>query len=342
VSKNTHFSKTLLFLIGVAAMGIAVVAVQGYTWLVNSVLLGTIIAVVSLPLLRWLRRKGLPSWLALVLTLLVLLVLTIAFVLFMIASVGKLRQSIPTYADQAESLRATIESALVGLGIDPSASGEISDRVDPVQLLTLVLKFLDGAFEGGPNLVVVVLVLIFLLSGSSLLSTKIEELLRLGNDQLARVPAYIRDLQTYVSMTAQLAAITGVLATGWLLVLGVNFPILWGVVTFLLSFIPTVGLFFAMIPPFLLALLEFGWTKALLVIVGYLAADAVVENVIKPKYLGESLNMAPLVLILSVICWTAVLGPLGALLGVPLTMAIKELVLEADEDSQWVAELMSE
>ena len=142
-------------------------------------------------------------------------------------------------------------------------------------------------------------------------------------------------------MTAELAALTGIGATILLLLLGVDFPILWGMLTFLLSFIPTVGLFLAMIPPALLALLEFGPGTALLVVAGYLLIDAVVENVVKPKFLGESLDIAPLVIILSLIFWAAVLSPMGALLTVPLTMAVKELLLEADEDNRWLAELMS-
>jgi predicted PurR-regulated permease PerM len=342
MTKDTHFSKTLLFLVGAAAVGVAVVTMQGYAWLINSVLLGTIIAVVSVPLLRWLERVGLPRWLAFVLTLLILVVLAVAFVLFAMAAVSQLREAIPTYTTQADELRATIESALVGLGFDPSVSQGVLERLDPAQLLAIIVDILESLVEAISNLVVVVLVLAFLLGESLHLSTKMKELLHQGHAQLARVDAYVRDLQRYVGVTAQLSAITGVAATLWLLVLGVDFAVLWGVLTFLLSFIPTVGLFLAMIPPVLLALLEFGWAKALLVVAGYLLADAVVENVIKPKYIGESLNLSPVVVILSLIFWAAVLGPLGALLGVPLTMAVKELVLEADEESQWVAELMSE
>jgi predicted PurR-regulated permease PerM len=116
---------------------------------------------------------------------------------------------------------------------------------------------------------------------------------------------------------------------------------MWGVLALLLNFIPTIGIWIAMIPPIILALLEFGLTKALIVLVGYLLIDALIENVAKPKFLGEGLNLAPVTIILSLIFWAAVLGPLGALLAVPLTLAVKELVLAADEDSRWLAELMS-
>jgi predicted PurR-regulated permease PerM len=187
---------------------------------------------------------------------------------------------------------------------------------------------------------VVVLVVVFLLADYFHLSATVQRQLRLGHTQLASVSKYIRDLRGYVILTAQLAGLTGIGATIFLLILGVDLPILWGVLTFLLSFIPTVGLFLAMILPALLALLEFGTAKALLVVAGFLLIDAVIENVIKPKFLGESLDISPLVIILSLIFWAAVLGPVGALLAVPLTLAVKELVLETDEDSQWVAELM--
>jgi predicted PurR-regulated permease PerM len=181
----------------------------------------------------------------------------------------------------------------------------------------------------------------YLLAESLHLPAKMQRQFRLGHTQLASMSGYIHHLRRYMLLTAELAALTGIGATILLLILGVDFPILWGVLTFLLSFIPTVGLFLALIPPAILALLEFGPGTALLVVAGYLLIDLVVENVVKPKFLGESLDIAPLVIILSVIVWAAVLGSMGALLAVPLTLAIKELLLEADEDNQWVAELMS-
>ena len=341
MSNEAQFSKTLRFLIGVAALGIAVVTMQTYAWLLNSVFLGVIIAVVSVPMLYWLRRKGLSGGLALVITLLVLTLLAIAFALFFVGSVNRLVEAVPSYVEQAESLKATVEGSLAGLGMDTTGVRAVLDLMDPARLLSLIAEALARLAESISNLVVVVLVVAFLLAESLGLPAKVQRQLRLGHTQLGPVSRYIQDLRRYVLLTAQLAAITGIGATLMLLILGVDFPILWGILTFLLSFIPTVGLFLAMIPPALLALLEFGLAKALLVVAGYLLIDAVVENVVKPKFLGESLDMAPVVIILSLIFWAAVLGPMGALLAVPLTMAVKQLVLETDEEARWLAELMS-
>jgi len=341
VSKDAQFSKTLRFLIGVAALGVAVVTMQRYAWLLNEVLLGVIIAIVSVPMLYWLRRKGLSGGLALVITLLILTVLAVAFALFFVGSVNRLVAALPSYVAEAESLKATVESSLAGLGIDTTGVRAVLELMDPARLLSLVADVLASLAESISNLVVVVLVVAFLLAESLDLPAKVQRQLRLGHTQLAPVSEYIQDLRRYVVITTQLGAFTGLAATILLLILGVDLPLLWGVLTFLLSFVPTVGIFLAMIPPFLLALLEFGLAKALLVVVGFLLIDAVVENVAKPKFLGESLDMAPVVIILSLIFWAAVLGPVGALLAVPLTMAVKQLVLETDEQARWLAELMS-
>ena len=338
---NAHFSGTLRFLIGAAAIGIAVVTVQPYAWLLNSVFLGVLIVVIAAPMLYWLGRRGLPGWLALLITLLVLAVIAVALVLFSLASVNRLVEALPRYLAEAESLKETVGSELERLGVNQSNIQALLTLINPRQLLELVAGILAELADVIHNVVIVVLVVAFLLAETMGLSAKTKKQLSLGEARLARVDQLIHDLRRYISITAWLAAATGATVTFLLLILGVDFPLLWGMLTFFLSFIPTVGIFLAMIPPALLALLEFGLAKALIVVAGFLLIDALVENVAKPKYLGEGLDLAPAVVILSLIFWAAVLGPFGALLAVPLTLAFKELVLEADDRNRWLAALMS-
>jgi len=341
MTTNSNFSKTLLFLIGVAALGIAVITMAEYAYLINAVFLGIIIVVIAAPMLYWLQDKGLPDWLAFVITLLVLITIGVAFVLFLDISVDQLAAAVPTYVEQAESLQASMESMLSGLGVDTANIQSVLDLIDPAQLLTVIVDILSGISEAVSNLVVVVLVAAFLLAEAMGLRANASRQLSLGQARLARVSQFIHDLREYVVITLRLGLVTGALVTILLLILGVDFPLMWGVLALLLNFIPTIGIWIAMIPPIILALLEFGLTKALIVLVGYLLIDALIENVAKPKFLGEGLNLAPVTIILSLIFWAAVLGPLGALLAVPLTLAVKELVLAADEDSRGLAELMS-
>ena len=149
------------------------------------------------------------------------------------------------------------------------------------------------------------------------------------------------DTRRYVVFTTYVGAVTGFGNAVLLLVLGVDFAVLWGVVAFLLSYVPVVGFWLALIPPVILALLEFGLPTALIVLAGFVLINGTAENIVKPKLMGEGLDLAPSVVFLSLIFWTAILGPLGAILALPMTMAVKQLVLEADEQNRWLAALIS-
>ena len=117
---------------------------------------------------------------------------------------------------------------------------------------------------------------------------------------------------------------------------------LWvAIIAFLCSYIPTLGFWLAAIPPTILALLEFGPLQALIVFLGVVLINGFAENVIKPKYMGEGIDLSPFMIIFSVIFWAALLGPMGAILGVPVSLLFKELILEADDQNRWIAMMMS-
>ena len=123
--------------------------------------------------------------------------------------------------------------------------------------------------------------------------------------------------------------------------MGVDFPVLWGILAFLLSYIPTIGFWLALIPPVFLTLLESGVTSAIIVFFGIVLINGFAENVVKPKYMGQGLDLSPFTVVFSVIFWAAILGPFGAILAVPMTMAFKMLILEYDPANKWLADLMS-
>ncbi|GMQ78469.1 MAG: hypothetical protein BMS9Abin02_0982 [Anaerolineae bacterium] len=121
--------------------------------------------------------------------------------------------------------------------------------------------------------------------------------------------------------------------------MGVPLPLLWGILAFLLSYIPVIGFWLAAVPPTILVWLESGPLAALIVFVGIILINGFADEVLKPKFMGEGLDLATIMIIFSITIWTAVLGPMGAILGVPVTMILKELVFEADEQNRWIARL---
>ena len=132
---------------------------------------------------------------------------------------------------------------------------------------------------------------------------------------------------------------TGVLISLWLFILGVDFPLLWGLLAFLLNFIPNIGSIIAAVPAVLLATIQLGWLHALGTGLGFLAVNIVMGSVVEPKFMGRGLGLSTLVVFLSLIFWGWVLGPVGMLLSVPLTITVK-LALDSNEDTRWMAILL--
>jgi predicted PurR-regulated permease PerM len=126
------------------------------------------------------------------------------------------------------------------------------------------------------------------------------------------------------------------------LALGTDFALLWGLIFFIFSFIPNIGYVLSLIPPAIVTLLEFGWERALLLIVINLIINTLVDNVISPRYMGRGLGLSTLIVFLSLIVWGWVLGPLGALLSVPMTVMVKRLYLERYEETRFLADLIGQ
>ena len=162
-----------------------------------------------------------------------------------------------------------------------------------------------------------------------------------GNDYVGRLADFGKDIRNYVFITTWVGLVVGIIDTIFFVIMGIPLPLLWGLLSFLLSYIPVIGFWMAAIPPTIIAWLEYGLPTAVTVFLGIVIINAFFDEVVKPKFYGEGLDLAPVMVILSLAVWTTILGPLGAILSVPVTMIFKELVLEADEQNAWLARLMS-
>jgi predicted PurR-regulated permease PerM len=156
-----------------------------------------------------------------------------------------------------------------------------------------------------------------------------------------RLDRFGKGLRDYVVINTVFGLVAGGLNTVLLLALGVDFAILWGVASFALSFLPNIGFLMALVPPALLALIQFGFGRAAAVVAGFVAINFIVDNVIKPRFVGESLDLSPVVVLLSLIFWGWMLGVSGALLAVPLTMSARFL-FESFDGTRGLGRLMSD
>jgi predicted PurR-regulated permease PerM len=141
----------------------------------------------------------------------------------------------------------------------------------------------------------------------------------------ARFLAFSTTLRGYIGVRAVLGLAAALINYVVLLILGVDHALLWGVLSFLLSFVPNIGFTLSLVPPMLLALMEGGWVRALIVFITYQVVNTVIDNIIGPRFVGKQMQISALLSFLSVVCWTWVLGPTGAVLAVPLTVLVRDL-----------------
>jgi predicted PurR-regulated permease PerM len=190
------------------------------------------------------------------------------------------------------------------------------------------------------NTLLIVLIVIFILLEVAGLPEKIKATFDNPETSLAQVNRFVDTVQRYVIIKSVISLITGIFIAVWLAIIGVDFPILWGLLAFLLNFIPSIGSIIAAIPAVLLALIQLGIGEALFAGLGYLVVNFVMGNIVEPRFMGSSLGISTLVVFLSLVFWGWIFGPIGMLLSVPLTMSVK-IALDSRESTLWLSTLLS-
>lgn len=333
---NTGNSSIVKVLVGGAGLFIIIIGLKYTASIISPIFLAILIAISAAPLISWLNRKGLPGWLSLIITILVMVLVFVGLIFMVGFSVSQLVSSLPKYADNLQVQQESLISFLNGLGVDPTSAQDL----DPKKLLGYVGTLLGGVVGVLAGVVIMLIVLIFLLLATPGLTHKFRFDFDKDSPTMRRFRSLAVDLREYVGITTLINLIVGVLDAIFLLILGVDYAVLWGVMAFFMGYIPSVGFWLALLPPFALAFMEFGAPKALIVLVGYILINGGIQNTIQPKLMGKGLNLVPLVIVVSIFFWTWVLGPMGALLAIPLTMVVKKIFLEGFEDTRSMAVLM--
>jgi predicted PurR-regulated permease PerM len=179
----------------------------------------------------------------------------------------------------------------------------------------------------------------FILLEASSFPAKLRSVLDSPQAAFPQFTRFVKDIKRYMVIKTLINLIAGMMTAIWLSILGVDFPVLWGFLAFLLDFIPSVGLIVAAVPAVLLAFVQLGAGSAALAAAGYLIIGMVLGNIVEPKIMGRRLGLSTLVVFVSVIFWGYLLGLVGALLCVPLTMTVK-LACEASEETRWIAVML--
>jgi predicted PurR-regulated permease PerM len=263
----------------------------------------------------------------------------LALIGYLRVSVNQLTNVVPEYISDFEISTGQLEDYFAQFNIDISAFTDL-EFLDPAILIGIVGGFISSIGKALGNATFAILVFVFMLLEATNFPARLKAGF-LGDDpRFARLINFNKDVREYVKITTYAGMLAGAADALLLFVLGVDFPILWGILAWLLGYIPSLGFWLAMIPPTILAWLAYGWQRALLVVIGYILINGGEENLLKPRIMERGLNLSALITVLSVFLWGWILGPLGAILAIPLTMAVQKLILEPYDETRWLADLM--
>jgi AI-2 transport protein TqsA len=317
-------------LVGLAAFIIVVAGIRSIAPLIDQLLLATIIALTLSPLLTWITAKVNSHITAVVITVLVAVVGGLALAgMFGVALAGLIKR-LPQYSSEFTNLKVSFEQYLNSKGIDSTAlMGATPDPSQLVGIGTQVLGSISSAL--GTTLIVLVIAALMLAEGPSLTKDFISRS-QSASDFMKKMYKIRSEVMRYLSMLGLMNLMIAAGNTIAFFILGVDYAIVWGVLSFFLAFVPYVGFILYAIPPALLVLMEAGWIKALILIALLFGINFIVDNVVKPIFMKGGFDMSFLLIVLSFIFWGYIFGALGFILAVPLTMTAKILLFDEDVD----------
>lgn len=338
MTSQAHKGGALRVALGLAACIIIVAGMKAAAGLVVPFLLAAFIAIICAPALNWLQAKGLSIGLALAVVIAAVALFGSLIISIIGGSIHSFTGQLPEYQKILQGYIETLHSWLSQRGLI-LYSDELKNAINPGK----ILQFVGGVFNSLGNLLangfLIFLTVVFLLFEGSHFPAKMHLMASNADTQMQRLHAFLADVNKYMAIKTITSLATGIGVTIWLTILGVDFALLWGLLAFLLNYIPNIGSIIAAVPALLLALVSVGPGTALWAAVGYLAINTVVGNVVEPKFLGNRLGLSTLVVFISLVFWGWVLGTVGMFLSVPLTMVLK-LALEAREETRWIAILL--
>lgn len=322
------------FLVLLAAFIIVVAGMRAAEELLVPFLLSLFIAVICSPLLTWLKKYRVPNGLAILLILGVIVVAGFLVGAVVGASINSFRGDLPEYQARLQEVSGGLLQRLSAMGLDIHPE-QWRESFNPSAALALAGNTLASFGNVMTNAFLILLTVAFILAEEVGFADKLRKLGNGSEKSLVAIHRFTHSVNQYMAIKTLLSLVTGVLITVWLMVTGVDYAVLWGLLAFLLNFVPTLGSILAAIPAVLLALVQLGPGSAAIAALGFLLVNVGIGNILEPRIMGRGLNMAALVVFLSLVFWGWVLGPVGMLLSVPLTMTVK-IALESFEDTRWI------
>jgi predicted PurR-regulated permease PerM len=330
--------RTSGLLVSLAAFVVIVAGMKAASSLLVPFLLALFIAILMASPYNWLQHKGLPAALALLLVMSAFVALVFIIGALVGTSVQDFSGTFPQYQTRLQEKTADLVTWLGNRGLH--ISGElISSYMDPAKAMKMAANVLSSMGSLLTNSFLILITVIFIMLEAASFPDKWRMASANAEESLTRFSAAAENINQYMGIKMLTSLATGVAVIIWLAIVGVDYPVLWGLLAFLLNFVPSIGSIIAAIPPVILALIQLGVGSALATAAGFLVVNIIIGTFLEPRYMGKGLGLSTLVVFLSLVLWGWVLGPVGMLLSVPLTIAIK-IALDSNDNTRWMAVML--
>ena len=323
--------RLVIYLVGAACIFIILFGIRASAYILNPILLAIVITITVLPIPGLLKQRGLPGWLALVLTILTVVLILAMVIMTAFFSITGLADQIPQYLNQGSRDISATNAANTTV----STSGLLSSAQASRIAQSMLASVLNLLVQLGWALVI----FFFMISAAISLPTPSRLGLNPQTPMVAHVSHLTEDVRKYLGVLTGINLMVGLGDALLLWILGVDYAFLWGLLAWFMGYIPSIGFIIALIPPVVMAYLQYGLETALIVLVGYILINGGVQNLIQPKLMGNRLSISPVVVFIGLFVWGYLLGGIGAILAVPLTMLVL-IIMENFEGTRTLAALM--
>ena len=326
----------VVILLGVAAGVVVLGGMRAIAGIIAPIFFALCMTVTVYPVRTWLRRKGTPGWLATLVVVLGVIIGLVGLVVALIVGAARFATIIPQYATQMQSTIDSFKSWLAGLGIGTAQIEQMASGVSSGKVLDFVGGVLDSMLSLLSLLLFIVALIIFMGLDGAAFPSRMERVRDGRGAAIDALTSFALGTRKYFAVSTVFGGIVAVLDGIALVILDIPGPVLWALLAFVTNYIPNIGFLIGLIPVAILALLTGGVGKMVTVIVVYCVLNAVIQSVIQPKYVGDSVGLTTTVSFLSLIVWAWVLGPIGAILAVPMTLLVKSVLVDVDPDARWL------
>jgi AI-2 transport protein TqsA len=338
---SSGLPRGLVVLLGIAAAVIAGTGMYFMSWLIGPVFLALTIVIVVSPLQGRLLRLGLPHWAATTLLILAVYAVLIVLGVVLVVSVAQLTSLLPQYVGKATSLMDSLTGTLARFGIGRDQLSTIASTLDLGKIAGVFTTVLSALGNLVSNLFLLLVLMLFLTLEATIVDTRLAAIAEDRPTVAAALTAFARGTRKYMVVTTVFGLIGGAVNGTFLAILGVPLPIMWGLLSFITNYIPNIGFVIGLVPPALLALLDGGWQPMVAVIAFYIVANFVIESLIQPRFVGDAVGLSVTITFVALLFWSWLIGPVGAILAIPLTLLSKALLIDIDPRARWADAFIS-